>query len=296
MADIHQHSAIIFLLLAVSLTAVCAADADKATEVFESLFGADVARVKKTRDGQDDIDLAKRLLETARQDAAGKPALVTVLCRKAADLAGVHPEGVATAVEAMDLLASSVPEKALGAAEGIVEIRERAYTRARGAHKREAGDALIDALLALADVQAAAREPAKAAATLRRAQAITRATKSDRREEIDTQLQGMVQILKTARKIENMKVLIEESPENTAARERLVRLYLVDLDDPAAAAKYLEGIKDASLKKVRPGGREGRGGGAGTRVHGTGRVVPQPGRGCERRREGGHVRPREGLL
>jgi len=66
---------------------------DKAAEVFESLYGADVARVTKTRDKTDDVDFAKRLLATARQEAAGKPALVTVLCEKAADLAGPR-EGV----------------------------------------------------------------------------------------------------------------------------------------------------------------------------------------------------------
>jgi len=49
-----------------------------------------------------------------------------------------------------------------------------------------------------------------------------------------------------------VEALIQRNPENTAAREKLVRLYLVDRDDPAEAARHLQGVKDKSLRKYVP--------------------------------------------
>jgi len=228
------------------------AEAAEAAKVFESLYGADVARVAKTRDAKDDIDLAKRLLDTARQDAANKPALVAVLCEKAADLGGSHADGAATAIEAMEFLGLQGPAKAGACTERVVEIREGQYNRARDAAKAEAGESLIDALLGLVDVKLDADDPSGAAVACRRAQAIARTIKSERCDQIDARLKEMAGLMKAAREIENMKALIERNPENVAAREKLVRLCLVDLDAPAAAAKHLEGVKDASLRKYVP--------------------------------------------
>ncbi|KPJ77904.1 MAG: hypothetical protein AMS14_00345 [Planctomycetes bacterium DG_20] len=54
-----------------------------------------------------------------------------------------------------------------------------------------------------------------------------------------------------------MKALLERDPKNVSVREGLVRLYLVDLDDPAEAAKYLEGAKDKALLKYVPAAAKG---------------------------------------
>ena len=246
------------LALAAWPAAVRAAEADdEATAVFNSLFGSDVDRVARTPDRADDVELAKRLIETARAGAADKPALVAVLCRKAADLAGPGPEGAETAVEAMDVLAAAVPGEAVACAERVVAIREVAYNRARGEARAAAGEALVDALLALADAEEAAHDLAKAVETCRRAQAIARAVKSDRVDTIDARLKGMASVQQTLREIESLKALLAKEPANTAAREKLVRLYLVDFDDPAGAAAHLEGVADASLKKYVPAAAKG---------------------------------------
>jgi len=233
------------------------AEAAEAAQVFDSLYGADVARVAKTRDAKDDIDLAKRLLDTARQDAAGKPALVAVLCEKAADLAASHADGAAMAVEAMEFLVLQIPAKAGACTERVVEIWEGQYNRARGAAKAEAGESLINALLGLVHVKLDAGDPSGAAVACRRAQAIARTIRSERCDQIDARLKGLAGLAKAAREIENMKALIERNPENVAAREKLVRLCLVDLDDPAAAARHLEGVKDTSLLKYVPAAAKG---------------------------------------
>ncbi|HUU11550.1 MAG TPA: hypothetical protein VM431_13570, partial [Phycisphaerae bacterium] len=149
------------------------------------------------------------------------------------------------------------PEKASACAERIVAVCEARYARARGTAKAEAGESLIESLSALAEAELAAGEPGKAAATLRRGKAIALATGSDQRDAIAARLIDLAHLVKVDRQVTNMKALLDRDPENTAAREELVRLYLVDLDNPAQAAKHLEGTKDASLAKYVPAATRG---------------------------------------
>jgi len=227
------------------------AQAREAAEALERLYGKDVERVRSTREPDDDVALAKRLLATARE-ATGTPALLAVLCEKACDLAAGHAGGWATTVEAAEFLAAQVPAKAAACAERVAEVRRKQYAAADGDAKAAAGEALIDSLLALAEAHVAAGAYPQAISALKKAGGIARAAGSDRLAALEAREQRAQFLLRTERDIENMKALIAREPENTAAREKLVRLHLVNLDDPAAAAKHLEGVEDSGLKKYVP--------------------------------------------
>jgi len=230
---------------------------DKATALFNSLFGSDMERVTKTRDRKDDVELAQRLIAAARQDGAGKPALVVVLCEKAAELAEGHPDGYALALAAMETIIESAPERAGAYAVGILAIRQKQYERARGGAKVVAADALIDALLDLADSQEASDDPSAAVATCRRAEAIARAMKIPWHAAIEARAKRLARLVKVGGKIEDLKSALAKDPGDAAAREKLVRLCLVDLDDPAKAAEHVEGLTDASLRKYVPAAARG---------------------------------------
>ncbi|MFO8013681.1 MAG: NPCBM/NEW2 domain-containing protein [Phycisphaerae bacterium] len=227
------------------------ARARQAAEAFERLYGKDVERVRGTREAADDVALAKRLLGAARE-ATGTPALLAVLCENAYDLAAGSADGYATAVEAAEFLASQVPEEAVACAERVAEVRRKQYASAEGEAKTAAGEAYIGALLAQADAHLAADEYPQAVAAARKALGIARTIESDRVAVIDARRKRAEFLLRTRRDIENMKALIARDPENAAAREKLVRLYLVHLDDPAAAAEHLEGVEDEDLLKYVP--------------------------------------------
>ena len=249
-------AAVLCILVLVVSPGVRAAEADKAREAFESLYGSDVKRAKASREATDDLDLAKRLLAAAKE-ATGQPEFLSVLCEQAADLAADHPEGAATAVEAVEFLASSVPEKAGACTERVIDIRQKQFDRARGDAKTEAGEALVDALLSAADGKLAGADPTEAANLCRRAQTVGRAVKSDRLEEIDARLKGMVYSLRAAREAESLKAQLARSADDAAAREKLVRLLLVDLDNPAEAAKFVAGVAEESLLKYVPAAAKG---------------------------------------
>jgi len=222
--------------------------AAQAAEALERLYGKDVARVRGTREADDDVALARRLLAAARE-ATATPALLTVLCEKACDLAAAHPSGYTTAVEAAEFLASQVPAKAVASAEWVAEVRQKQYAAAEGGAKAAAGEALIDSLLALAEAHVAAGAYPQAIAALKKAGGIARPVKSPNLAAIEAREERARFLLRTRQDIANMKALLARDPANTAAREKLVRLYLVHLDDPAAAATHLEGVEDEALQK-----------------------------------------------
>jgi tetratricopeptide (TPR) repeat protein len=223
-----------------------AAEADKATEAFEAVYGADLKRVKATPDVKDDLELATRLFAAAKE-AAGQPEFLNVLCVKAFELATVQPNGYPTAIAAMELLASGVPGKRVWCAERVVEVRQWQFDAVRTGDRATPGEELITALLDLADLKSGA--PAEGAALCRRAEIVARTIKSDRLAEIDARQKALAVALKTLREADSLKALIEMNPQNAQVRERLVRLYLVDLDNPVEAAKYVEGVADPPLAK-----------------------------------------------
>ncbi|MBE3100155.1 MAG: hypothetical protein IMZ44_23800 [Planctomycetes bacterium] len=245
---------LVLCLLAIAAPLAWAADAEKAAEAaaaFESLYGADLKRVRATRDLKDDLDLAARLLAAARQ-AAGQPEFVAVLCENACDLALASPDGCATAAEAVQLEAAAIPGKAAACAERMVDVRQRQFDVAKSDARAAAGEALIDAILAALDARQKTGVKPDEASYYKRALMVARAVKSDRAAALDAHLKDLEQAARLGIEIESLKKQLAASPENPAARLRLVRLLLVDLDDPAEAAKFLEGIQDAALVKYVP--------------------------------------------
>jgi len=129
-----RRTLIILLLLlspVVHDASAAGAGATPAQEAFDSVFSADVQRVKAGRDPKAVVELAARMLATARESKS-QPAFQGVLCEKAYELAAPYPAGQALAVEAMTLLAACVPEKALQSADSIAELRQRQFEAARG--------------------------------------------------------------------------------------------------------------------------------------------------------------------
>ncbi|KPJ74918.1 MAG: hypothetical protein AMS14_04570 [Planctomycetes bacterium DG_20] len=243
------------VLLALA-AALRGADSDEATETFNSLYGADLARVRETGDARDDVELAARLLAAAKK-AADQPALLAVLCEKACDLALGHPTGYATALEAMDLLARTVPAKAAECAARTLDIRQKQFDAATGDEKKAAGELLLGALLPVIEAKEQAGDLAEAAALYRKAKTIAAASGSPRADEIDARAEALALRMKIAARLADVKALLERDPKNVSAREGLVRLYLVDLDDPAEAAKYLKGVEDEALLKYVPAAAKG---------------------------------------
>ena len=230
---------------------VPSATADDARAVFDALYGSDVARVRATREASDDVRLAEKLLEAARE-AAAQPALVEVICAEAYELTSGTSEGYATALAAAALGMEHVREKSAAWCEKGVAIRQKEYDAARGEGRTAAGEVLIEAMLALADVKGEAGETEALGGLYRQALAVARSIRSERREAIEVRLQAMGARERLLKEAARLKAELARTPDDASLRNELVRLLVVELDSPASAAKHVDGPCEAAWKKYVP--------------------------------------------
>jgi hypothetical protein len=226
-------------------------EAEKAAQVFQSLYGEELKRAAATRDDADDLALASKLLVAARA-ADAQPALLTILCEKAFDLAGGDPKGYETAIAAAELLAARAPERAEALQERVLSIRQRQYDASRGDGRSAAGEALIKSLTDAAAARTGAGAFDEAARFYRQALTVARAIRSASSEWIGSQMKRMAEHQRLAADLPRLVANLKANPDNRAARDQLIRLLLVYLDIPAEAAKYVDDKCDPSLAKYVP--------------------------------------------
>ncbi|MCX5684517.1 MAG: hypothetical protein NT049_12635 [Planctomycetota bacterium] len=238
-------------VVAAVLMAAASARADQATDAFNSLYGDEVKRVLATPTGADDAALAARLLEAAR--TPGNPSsLVAVLCQNAYDLAMKDSSGLATAVAAMELLAEKVPEKKAECAPKILAVQVKMFAAAKGDEKAALGEKLLGSLTAASESQAEAGDLDGAVESVRQALGITIALGSPAKAEVQARFAALYVRQQKQKQVAALKAKLEANPQDAAARKDLLKLYLVDMDNPAEAAKLLDASADDTTRKLLP--------------------------------------------
>ncbi len=231
------------LILGVVVAMAPLAAAQTPAEAFDAIFGDAMEAVAKTRDSSDDAELAWRLVRLA-EHSDQYPALAALMCERAYELSLNAPEHTKLPIRALEQVAQFAPDQAMDARQRIVDIYTKQYSSARaGLTKRYTGRTLIDAQLALADVQVEAHEWDEAMATLRQA---TRIAERDvpRREGAVARAMLRIDVLHAAGEaivIAERKFADAPSAELHA---ELVHLYLTGLDDPQTAMGYLDESQD----------------------------------------------------
>ena len=238
-------------LTAILLACPLMALADEAADTFDTLYGEDIKRVAATPSPADDVALAKQMLEDAKK-AGDQMAFLTLLCEKAYELASKDASGYGIAEAAMDLLAGKVPDKNIECLQKIAALSQKQYAAARGEAKKKAGESVITALGALAEAQTAAEDTDGAGLTLRQAIAVATAIKSESKAALQAQVENLASRQKVEKQIAALKVKLDANPKDAASRKELVRLYLVEMDDPAEAAKFIDEALDEATRKYVP--------------------------------------------
>jgi len=235
------------ILLASSLPVL----AGEAADTFNKLYGADLQRVAATPLPADDVALAKQMLGDAKT-AGDQPAFLALLCEKAYELAVKDASGYATATAAMDLLAGKSPEKKVECLRKNAALYQKQYAAERGEAKTKAGESVITALGALAEAQTAAGDTGAADMTLRQAIAVATAIKSESKAALQARVENLAPRQKVEKQIAAIKAKLDADPKDAASRKELVRLYLVEMDNPAEAAKFLDETLDGVTRKYVP--------------------------------------------
>ena len=227
-------------------TSLAGKDAKSAREVFDSLFAAEIKRAKTSRDTADDVNLAKQMLALVKRPGT-PPDLIVLAADAAADLGSKVFECLPIAIEAMELLASKVPAQRDAAVDQLITLRQTLYARSRGPEREAAGRRLVETLVSVGDDRYDAFDFAKAAAAYRRAADTAAALKMFDQPSIQAKfLQAAARQTVLAR-ADSLAKQLETNPGDTATRDALLRLYLVELDSPDQAAKFLDADRTAGL-------------------------------------------------
>ncbi|HUS91378.1 MAG TPA: hypothetical protein VM695_05980, partial [Phycisphaerae bacterium] len=170
-------------LLAMSMPALAstagAPDAQAAAARVNELFGQAIRDAQASPGHDDNVGLARRLLDAAQHDSR-QAEMAAALCDAAYGLASPAPQGLDLAAEAMELLAQRVPDRAADAAQKLLAIRRRQYGAAPASERPAMGERFIDSLTGVADALAAGGKYADAISYLRQAVSVAAGIRSAR--------------------------------------------------------------------------------------------------------------------
>ncbi|MBI1368105.1 MAG: hypothetical protein GC162_05565 [Planctomycetes bacterium] len=232
-------------MLALSLltSAVVADDADR---IIRERFGTRISQAVGTADTADDAALAADLYKAAAAET-GNPAVAIALCDKAWTMGSLDPVGYDAACQAMNHIAVLSPEREAEARQNVVDLRQKQYNAARGSDKRDCAEALINANVAMGEMQEQSNDYLHALLSYRRAGAVALAVQSPRVKIIQA---GINAAANRQRKYNDLTKLIEryeKDPDNRSLATQLARVYLYEMDDPQTAAKFADKCDDPTI-------------------------------------------------
>ena len=228
-----------------------ASAAEDARQIFDSLYGADIKKVSATPDTKDDVALAGQLLKAIRSDQA-KDQLLVLMCNKAYELALKDPTGYDVAAAALQELAEHVPVLRTACLTKLTDVRLKQYALSPAQLRPEAAEACIDACVAAAASRAENNEYSEAAKLLEKAVSIGGGINSALLPQLRDKQKCLTTMEGNIRQLAAMQAKIKEWPADHALRADLVRLCLVDMDNPALAAKYLDDSIPESMRMHVP--------------------------------------------
>jgi len=239
--------------VAVALGALCvqASFADEPEEIFEALYGQAYRQAKASRHLSDDVALAGKVLAMVKQKEFRSEA-IPLFCQKVYELGSQHTKGCETAIEAMDLLARRFPEHRVAALAKIVGAREQLFNASRGPQKLQAGRSLVAGLLDSAEAEFDAGKDDEAAGATRRALKLAKQLAPGRYEDIQVRIHQLDARRNARKEAAGLEARLKSDPADTAARTGLIHLYLVALDDPAAAARFVDESCEVDVRKHVP--------------------------------------------
>lgn len=238
-----KQAAMIVGLVVVCAAAAASEDTRNPRQLFKELFGQSVEQALSTPDAQDDLELARTLVDAA-ETATDQPALLEVICNEAFTIAARHAAGVDTAMRAMELLAKTIPDKKPAADAKVLAMLQSAFSSSQGQEQAKIGRILIDRFVKAGDEAAADGEFTAALALYRRALPLALRIKSGDDETIRQQMERTTHRHRVMTQVEGLKVRLLKNRNDAAAAKDLTRLLIVELDSPGDAVYYASALAD----------------------------------------------------
>jgi formylglycine-generating enzyme len=223
----------VLMTVCVFLAAAPIRAADESTEKF-------IAKV--IADANTNSAKAAKLLETSKVLTA-QPKICTAVLEKAIEFGLKFPAtsaGCRTASDALDLLKTVSPDRADEWILKRVDVCAAVYRTARTpADKAPAGRELLTALMTAAKIHEKDGDWKAAARSYRQAVPVNAQAKAGMADELRAKLDAVSHRATMTAKAAQYAASIKQDPAKTTARVMLLKLLVVDLNDPGRAVEYL---------------------------------------------------------
>ena len=203
----------------------------------------DIVRQTRTR-----AEAAKKLM-AAVKSLGDAPAVQARVCEKAYEYGMVGQTGYPTALAALEMLEKIAPQKLGTWRDKKLALYSQQYYRGDRKSRPANGRAFIEALQARANQCKEDDDWGGAAKHLRQAYGVARTLNLPDKKAMFESTLAAEHFLRIHSRIKGLKGMLAKDPADAAARRQLVTIYLVDLDMPEEAAKYLGAGLDETLRK-----------------------------------------------
>lgn len=221
-------------------------------EIVDAEFSHEIGQAIRTPHPDDDIALARKMLQRAREPETTEEICAT-LCSEAWKLTAKAPGGARTAIAAMDLLAHCRPLRQREALERILALQQARRDAATDPHLRRAHELTLYQLhLELAGLLARDGEDEETRKHLATAEELADSLELTRTAALRRARQRVRARLAAADTAAELREQLAATPDASDLRRKLVTLYLVELDSPALAMAALRSDLDVTLRSYVP--------------------------------------------
>lgn len=222
---------------------------------YEMLFGTEEKRVAATKTTVDDAAFAGKLLDAAKA-LGDSPELQVLICLKAYEFGRRHRGSHAKALEAIELLEKTFPDRRSEWLPKRLDILELRYRQSYGEARKAAARSYLDVLMGLAERKAAQGDTKAALELYRKAFPVAAYLKSPRAGEIIAKRRSLTEeaaaIERRRGRLKDLKSRLAKDPKDIKAREGLILYYVVELDDLEEAGKLITDDVDERVRTYVP--------------------------------------------
>lgn len=222
-----------------------------ARQQFEEKYGPQFRKVMASRSLEDDVAMAGELLSVARLTRDNNP-LVVEMCENAFVLGMRDAAGHDAAIEAMELVARVMPDKAAASRDRVVAFLRRILLTAKGDDRGPIAQRLLALFSRQADELAAASDFGGAAKLYAQAIKLAEDEKITDIAALKAKFDVAASREKLELRLEAANVKLASDPTNAAVNAELLQIYLVELDNPTQALRYLAHGGSETAKKLLP--------------------------------------------
>ena len=225
--------------------------ADRPQKLFEELFGAEARKVAATRDRDDDVQFASKLLDAGRS-LSDDPELRTHLLVKAFEFAVRDQAGYRTARAAVvELLATAAARHEEWQAKRLELCRleyqqaKRGKSRSRKSATIAGAERLAEQLVVVGDLKAGRGLWREALSLYQQARSYAAAAGPEALRKRVAERHARATLMG---RLESLKARLEKAPDDVEARMAVIRFYVLSLDEPQGAIPYLDAAVDEAWR------------------------------------------------